>query len=294
MRNFSPRKLVTLMLPVFGTVSIVGTGFSLWVLVDKNDPKLNPQLDVNVVVREEASGGFFDGRSLMIKGTQEQASAGNQYIFPSMLVFNEGHGLPTDLKSGLNFYKKVDVTASNGAHYLEPFLDDSVKISYYRENSVTLEQFEKEGLEFHLDCDIEIVGDLANFITIVNDGINKPITIANNVKCTFDYTPLFSVNKPDINGQSIVDEIALGAPELDPNSNIVEPFVNLDLNKNYERLDYIFNFSNIFRYTDFSKKPTTVETYNNLKNALDKKQSKIYFTFKSYYKVLGDKNAQKN
>ena len=276
MRNFKPRKLVTLMLPIFGTVSIVGTGFSLWVFNGDNGSSQN-EAKLNIEVTSESKIGAFDKKSLKTEGTVADAKA--HQIFPSMLVFEEGYGLENDLTEGLNFYKKT-LNDPNKPGYDStlpifaglPYLNERVDIIFY------LDEILKENTNFSLEASILVTSELSKAISVLDQFQFSHQTIKEeipdsedptkvNLKFTYEFTKLAHVNIDKVLGSTIKDDVIQTENIIDTNY--------------YWKYTYNFNLGSIFRYSSMLYKPTTVDAYKRIVEIIKNENEKLQFTFKA-------------
>ena len=271
MKPINFRKILIVIIPLIGCFSIVGTGFALWVFND-NEGNSNQEANLDILVTANCDTGAFEARSLLTKGNINDANEG--YIFPRMLVFNEGHGYKKDLTSGLDFYKLIsnDQEQPGFPTYKDqPYLSDIVLISFYRDASISLKDIEATGVKLSLTVDIRITPALANYITIqdsygaslVNDG--NPGNLY-----TFDFTNEITDNPIIVSGSDIL------------NAGLA-PYGKIYPDRNYEKMNYKMQFSSIFRYTNLSKKPTTIEAYNGLQAIKGKGNEVLSFNFKARY-----------
>ena len=286
MKPVNFRKMGMIAIPFIGCTSIIGTGFALWVF-NKDGQESSASASLNVEVSAYADVGVFDGRSLMTKGYYEEAT--HNYIFPEILVFEEGHGLENDLTKGLNFYKKVtnpDGYKMPAFTTEEPYLDDETLITFYRDTTqLTAKELEDSGMALKLEVRIGITNYLSNIITVLDSfGAKKEVVeVGTNSTTyyTFNYTPEATFNEnTKIKGSTLKTEIKKDL--TDPTALLTEPDKLIEAN-DYVKYDYTMNFSKIFRYTSIDKKPTTVAAYEALQEVFSKKNEKISFKFYASY-----------
>ena len=297
MNRFKTRKIVCFALAMCGVFTTIGTGFCLWVFIDPDDEKTHVKAQIPLEVSSYTDIGTFDARSLQTKGTISQAK--EKYLFPEMLVMEEGHGTINDLSKGLNFYKKVYNPDGNEYPVFEtpePFLDDEVKITFYKDNDITNQMAHEQGLRFNLYLDVGITTYLNEFITVLDNFQAKEFPLTDNDEVTvvgkqyhFNYTYFSKAydNDPDPKdskpgegylGQDIIDE--LNANKIE--GNITEPR-NIIPDHKYIKYVYIMNFSKIFRYTSIHKKPITIEAYKAFEELAKKKNEHLSFKFSASY-----------
>ena len=281
MRTCNVRKLICTFIAFIATLSVVGTGFCLWVFSDKKE-STNIDLSIPVITTQNVENGFYEEKSLITEG--KLVDALKDYVFPKMLVFEEGTGLIDDLTKGLNFYKIISNHKGDGGPTDREFteeahLRDNVLITFYREASISEKELADGGLKLSLELKITISKTLKNFITVIDmlQSTSEYIYENPNIKDESTAAECFTF---DFTKYSVTDENKL----IDGNT-IVQEHTQFDKTKKYQKYDFNMNFSKIFRYKTIDRKPITQQSYLDLRNLCDtEKNEYLKFDFYSSYK----------
>lgn len=282
---FSPYKLIGYVLAPLGVFTIVGAGFALWSFLPA--VSLEPtNISVNVT-------------DVVKQGAIEVINA------PHILVLSQGSENDDDLFDGINFYSKAD--AGTGASNDElTYPNDELTFRYYNDREF-LTDATLSTLGYNLNLGVSLFihqkNDatflLTNYISLSDDWNNRSEAISESDQNRYftdaDKTLInnreFVFVKGKTNSSQTNGLLGFSVSGVTTNLNYdsnydpsTDTSGNIDVTKMYESyIEVSTNLNPYFRYLNTEVKPTTVEKYNALNNAMNGNEWHIDIELVSYF-----------
>ena len=282
---FSPYKLIGYVLAPLGVFTIVGAGFALWSFLPA--VSLEPtNISVNVT-------------DVVKQGAIEVINA------PHILVLSQGSENDDDLFDGINFYSKADAgTGASNDQLTYP--NDELTFRYYNDREF-LTDATLSTLGYNLNLGVSLFihqkNDatflLTNYISLSDDWNNRSEAISESDQNRYftdaDKTLInnreFVFVKGKTNSSQTNGLLGFSVSGVTTNLNYdsnydpsTDTSGNIDVTKMYESyIEVSTNLNPYFRYLNTEVKPTTVEKYNALNNAMNGNEWHIDIELVSYF-----------
>ena len=282
---FSPYKLIGYVVAPLGVFTIVGAGFALWSFLPA--VSLEPtNISVNVT-------------DVVKQGAIEVINA------PHILVLSQGSENDDDLFDGINFYSKADAgTGASNDQLTYP--NDELTFRYYNDREFltdatlsTLGYNLNLGVSLFIHQKNDATPPLTNYISLSDDWNNRSEAISESDQNRYftdaDKTLInnreFVFVKGKTNSSQTNGLLGFSVSGVTTNLNYdsnydpsTDTSGNIDVTKMYESyIEVSTNLNPYFRYLNTEVKPTTVEKYNALNNAMNGNEWHIDIELVSYF-----------
>ena len=155
------RKFLAVFLPIIGTVAVVGSGFSAWYFGDINSKEGTTPIDVDVT---EAIDGNGDEFVIETNADQTGEAFNEQNLWLDQAGSNTKRGDYGD--SGIFFNKGLDVKDIRDEVSESTNLEFVFTVTLTEREGLTLEKIYDAGMKVVITFDIQILGGLAQYITL--------------------------------------------------------------------------------------------------------------------------------
>lgn len=238
----------------FGIGSIIGSGFCFWVFTNNNN---NPYISLDGITVDYSTAAVLGHFSNNLE----------EETFPTLLVFTEGNS-PTEINDGIEFYKKV-YNSELGTYSYER--DDSIEVTFHRNNNFNNKDAEDVGLKFQLGVTI-------NLKTTAPDNSNVPLLT--------DYLRIAQDLYVDGNFVNLTNEFTIVDNDFKHEKELVDLDGEvIDPNDSYSVYEYNLHLDDLFGYRSLDIKPDTLDKYKKLYQAFNKAQYVENGETKSYWQV---------